>query len=114
MREVLAEISREFLPGSFGRIKACRNYGTNGKTTTSYLLESIYRHAGIQACLVGTIGMRIGSGAFTVPTQLGILRPDEIPTAGGLEGCTHGALEVSSHSLFSSAYSDALQGRRFL
>lgn len=40
--------------------------GTNGKTTTTYLLESIFRKAGMRAGVIGTLGCRIDGQA--VPT----------------------------------------------
>ena len=34
--------------------------GTNGKTTTAYLLASIFEAAGIRCGMLGTVGYRIG------------------------------------------------------
>ncbi|MCY9697815.1 UDP-N-acetylmuramoyl-L-alanyl-D-glutamate--2,6-diaminopimelate ligase [Paenibacillus alginolyticus] len=38
--------------------------GTNGKTTTSYMIESILTHAGYRTGLMGNIGTKIGSTMF--------------------------------------------------
>jgi UDP-N-acetylmuramoyl-L-alanyl-D-glutamate--2,6-diaminopimelate ligase len=99
-RRFLAEISREFYQDPSEELKLAAITGTNGKTTTSYLLESIYRHAGIRSCLAGTIGMRIGAQSFhsahTTPESSDLTK---FLRQAVLEGCTHGALEVSSHAL---------------
>src|SRR5947209_6154357 len=38
--------------------------GTNGKTTTTHLIESIFRAAGHRTGLIGTLGARIGDRAL--------------------------------------------------
>lgn len=99
-RRFLAEISRVFYEDPAKRLKLVAITGTNGKTTTTYLMESIYRHARIRSCLAGTVGMKIGSRSFpsahTTPESSDLTK--FLGQAVG-EGCTHGALEVSSHSL---------------
>ena len=74
--------------------------GTNGKTTTSYLVDSILRAAGCESGLFGTIGYRLvrESRPATHTT------PESLELQGFLadivrEGGTHAVLEVSSHSL---------------
>jgi len=74
--------------------------GTNGKTTTCYLVDSILRAAGYGAGLFGTIEYRTPSATRhatnTTPESLdlqGFLA--EVRDAGG----THAVLEVSSHAL---------------
>jgi UDP-N-acetylmuramyl-tripeptide synthetase len=99
-RRFLAEVSDLFYGHPSEKLGLVAITGTNGKTTTSYLMDSIFRHAGIHACLVGTIGMRIGAKSFpsahTTPESSDLTRflHDAVK-----DGCTHGALEVSSHSL---------------
>lgn len=74
--------------------------GTNGKTTTTYLLEAIWRAAGHPSGVIGTIEYRHPGGARPAP----LTTPDapmlqrllaEIRDAGA----THAAIEVSSHAL---------------
>jgi UDP-N-acetylmuramoyl-L-alanyl-D-glutamate--2,6-diaminopimelate ligase len=74
--------------------------GTNGKTTTSFLVDSILRAAGCEVGLLGTIGYRLVRERFpapnTTPESLDLQRYlGEIVRAGG----THAVLEASSHAL---------------
>lgn len=74
--------------------------GTNGKTTTSWLLDSMLRAAGRRTALLGTIEHRIGDRAQpavnTTPESLDLVRwMHELVVAGG----SHVTMEVSSHAL---------------
>jgi UDP-N-acetylmuramoyl-L-alanyl-D-glutamate--2,6-diaminopimelate ligase len=74
--------------------------GTNGKTTTTYLVDSILRAAGCEVGLLGTIGYRLVREALpapnTTPESLDLQKYlAEIVRAGG----THAVLEASSHAL---------------
>src|SRR3974377_1407648 len=57
-RKFLAEAARNFYRDPTSQLQLAAITGTNGKTTTSYLLDSIFRQAGLRACLVETIGMK--------------------------------------------------------
>jgi UDP-N-acetylmuramoyl-L-alanyl-D-glutamate--2,6-diaminopimelate ligase len=74
--------------------------GTNGKTTTTYLLEAIWRAAGRTTGVIGTISYRVGAESrpapYTTPEAPELQRLlGEMRTAGA----THVAMEVSSHAL---------------
>jgi UDP-N-acetylmuramoyl-L-alanyl-D-glutamate--2,6-diaminopimelate ligase len=74
--------------------------GTNGKTTTSYLVDSILRAAGCEVGLLGTISYRLvresRPAPNTTPESLDLQKHlAEIVRAGG----THAVLEASSHAL---------------
>ena len=74
--------------------------GTNGKTTTSFLLDSILRTAGKTTALIGTIEYhlagRVLNAPNTTPESLDLCRLlDELRLAGG----SHATMEVSSHAL---------------
>jgi UDP-N-acetylmuramoyl-L-alanyl-D-glutamate--2,6-diaminopimelate ligase len=74
--------------------------GTNGKTTTSYLLASIFEAAGVRCGRIGTVGYRIGAREFeaarTTPEAPDLQRMlREMVT----EGCGACVMEVSSHAL---------------
>jgi UDP-N-acetylmuramoyl-L-alanyl-D-glutamate--2,6-diaminopimelate ligase len=99
-RRFLAEFSRAFYGDPSTKLRIAGITGTKGKTTTSYLLDSIFRHAGIRACLAGTIEMKIGTCSFhsshTTPESSDLMK---FLHRAVTEDCTHGAMEVSSHSL---------------
>lgn len=74
--------------------------GTNGKTTTAHLLESIFRAAGKKSALMGTINQRIGNAEvvseFTTPEAS---ETQNFLRRAVAAGCTHAVMEVSSHAL---------------
>jgi len=74
--------------------------GTNGKTTTSYIIEAILEEAGIPAALLGTIAYRFRERVFPAPHTT----PESAELQKLLrEMCDLGAkgvvMEVSSHAL---------------
>jgi len=74
--------------------------GTNGKTTTSYLLTSIFEAAGIRCGRIGTVGYRIGDreveAARTTPEAPELQRMLREMVEDGCGACV---MEVSSHAL---------------
>ena len=74
--------------------------GTNGKTTTSYLIDAILKEAGMTTGVVGTLGYRLGDrverGDRTSPESLDLARLMASMVDVGVEAVT---LEVSSHAL---------------
>ncbi|MGI8721248.1 MAG: UDP-N-acetylmuramoyl-L-alanyl-D-glutamate--2,6-diaminopimelate ligase [Geodermatophilaceae bacterium] len=78
--------------------------GTNGKTTTSYLLEAALRAAGQRAGLIGTIETRMhtGDGVVGVPAQRTTPEAPDLQATLALmveNGVDSVAMEVSSHAL---------------
>jgi UDP-N-acetylmuramoyl-L-alanyl-D-glutamate--2,6-diaminopimelate ligase len=74
--------------------------GTNGKTTTTYLVESVLRRAGHQVGLIGTIGYRCNG----VETEAARTTPESCDLQALLERMTglsadSVVMEVSSHAL---------------
>ena len=74
--------------------------GTNGKTTTAYLLEQLLRAAERSTALVGTIEYRIANevrpAPHTTPESRDLLA---LLAEGVARGVTEGVMEVSSHAL---------------
>jgi UDP-N-acetylmuramyl-tripeptide synthetase len=74
--------------------------GTNGKTTTSYILEAIIQAAGSMAGVIGTINYRYGGQEF--PARFTTPEPVELQCLlreMADHGVTHVVMEVSSHAL---------------
>lgn len=74
--------------------------GTNGKTTTTYLIDSILRAAGRRTGVIGTLGYRIAGSSVpserTSPESLDVARLLVKMLEAGTEAVS---MEVSSHAL---------------
>ncbi|WP_059170050.1 UDP-N-acetylmuramoyl-L-alanyl-D-glutamate--2,6-diaminopimelate ligase [Bacillus sp. FJAT-27445] len=74
--------------------------GTNGKTTTSHLIEQIFADAGNKTGLIGTMYTKIGDKKYdvknTTPESLTLQKTFRMMAD---EGVTHAVMEVSSHAL---------------
>ena len=99
-RKFLAEVSHAYYSSPCSKLKLAAVTGTKGKTTIAWLIDSIFERAGLASCLAGTIEMRILDEIFasvhTTPEAPDI---DRFFSHAVERGCTHGALEVSSHAL---------------
>ncbi len=99
-RKALALASANFYRQPAAALKLVGVTGTNGKTTTAFLIDSILRAAGQVTGLVGTTGYRTPVGwrkaTHTTPESLGLQEIfEEIRSSGG----TAAVLEASSHAL---------------
>ncbi len=99
-RQALALAARNYYGKPDERLGLTGITGTNGKTTTAYLLDSILRATGCTTGMIGTIeyhlGWRVLPAVNTTPESLDLVRLFwELERAGG----THVTLEVSSHAL---------------
>ncbi len=74
--------------------------GTNGKTTTTFLLKHICEEAGLRCGLIGTVRYEIGERVLpatrTTPESLDL---QELLAQMANAGCKAAAMEVSSHAL---------------
>lgn len=99
-REALSDISRKFYDDPSAKIQVIGITGTKGKTTVTYLVQSILKHAYHQAFRIGTVEYDMGHtlmvAANTTPESqiLQSLFADAIK-----HGIEHGIMEVSSHAL---------------
>lgn len=74
--------------------------GTNGKTTTTYFLESVLEAAGRPAGVIGTINYRMGGRQVpSTNTTPGALEIQEMLAEMVEAGCRWAVMEVSSHAL---------------
>lgn len=99
-RAALADLSRIFLDDPTKKIKLLGITGTNGKTTTTYFIKSIFETAGFKTGLVGTIANYIGdkiiSSSLTTPESIDL---NKLFNEMYIDGCQYVVIEVSSHSL---------------
>ena len=99
-RRALAVAARTFYGRPDERIRLTGITGTNGKTTTAYLVDSVLRAAGHTTAMIGTIEYRLAGRVLpavnTTPESLDLMRLfDELERSGG----SHATMEVSSHAL---------------
>jgi len=99
-RKALADIAAAYYQRPSRRMTVIGITGTNGKTTTSYIIESILTSAGASVGVIGTINYRYGGLSFdnpvTTPESLDL---QSIMARMQQAGVTHVVLEVSSHAL---------------
>ena len=99
-RHALAVSSRNFYQKPDERVAFTGVTGTNGKTTTTYLIDAMLRAAGKTTAMIGTIEYRMAGEARpapnTTPESLDVMRlASELERRGG----SHLTMEVSSHAL---------------
>ena len=99
-RVALALLAVEFQGHPSRRMQVVGITGTNGKTTTSYLVSAMFEAAGVRTGLMGTVAYRTGA------RQIDATRTTpEAPELQAMlrqmadEGCGACAMEVSSHAL---------------
>ena len=99
-RRALAEVSSAVFDRPQGKLKVSAVTGTNGKTTTAFLLEQMLRSAGRKCLLIGTIETHIGDdlrpSEHTTPESRDILA---LFAEAVRAGCTEVVMEMSSHAL---------------
>jgi UDP-N-acetylmuramoyl-L-alanyl-D-glutamate--2,6-diaminopimelate ligase len=99
-RKELARIAANFYSPELSKMRLIGITGTNGKTTTSYLIRAIMEAAGIESGLIGTIGYDVAGEHIkawnTTPESVDIFAMLSKMYQKGQKGCV---LEVSSHAL---------------
>lgn len=99
-RQALAKLSSNFYGEPSSRVKLIGVTGTNGKTTTTFLLESIFKKAGCAVGVIGTINYRFGQKTIPAPhTTPESLELQNILWEMVCKGISHVMMEVSSHAL---------------
>jgi UDP-N-acetylmuramoyl-L-alanyl-D-glutamate--2,6-diaminopimelate ligase len=100
VRAAIGPIVAELFARPADRMAVIGVTGTNGKTTTTYLLESVFRAAGMRAGVIGTTGVRV-DGAVTPFPRTTPEAPDlQRLLARMVEDDVEAvAMEVSSHGL---------------
>ncbi len=99
-RRALAQVVAQFFHHPERALAVNGVTGTNGKTTTTFLLEQMLRQGGRETVLVGTIEYRIGQqvrpAPHTTPESRDLLALFAEAVAAG---ATEAVMEVSSHGL---------------
>jgi len=102
VRQALADFADALYGQPSRHLRLIAVTGTNGKTTTTHLIEHILGKAGKKVGLIGTLGSRgpgaleYGDAKHTTPQAPEL---QEILAAMLLSKCSHVAMEASSHSL---------------
>ena len=106
-RKALSIVSSNFYQCPSERLALTGITGTNGKTTTSYILEALFRANGTRTGVIGTINYHYDDKKFpapvTTPESLDLNRMLDEMTAENITNCF---LEVSSHALYQSRVHD--------
>jgi UDP-N-acetylmuramoyl-L-alanyl-D-glutamate--2,6-diaminopimelate ligase len=99
-RKALSKLALAFYANPFKNITLIGVTGTNGKTTTTYLLESMVKAAGEKPGVLGTVNYRYSEkkvpAPVTTPESLDLIRLSREMVD---QGVTHIVMEVSSHAL---------------
>jgi len=99
-RRALARLSANFYRRPAERIANTGITGTNGKSTTAFLIDSILRAAGHKTALVGTIEYHVAGKILPAPhTTPEALELNRLLAEGLGQGVTESVMEVSSHAL---------------
>ncbi len=99
-REALARLAAAYYGHPSRRLVVVGITGTNGKTTTSLLVDALLRHGGRTTGVIGTIEYRIGADA----RPAGQTTPEAVDLQALMaemteRGVTAVSMEVSSHAL---------------
>src|SRR4051794_17550050 len=100
MRSAMAVAAARFYGEPTARLPVVGITGTNGKTTTAFLVRALLEAAGVQCGLLGTVTSVVAGAerpvVRTTPEAIDLQRTFAEMLAGGDEAC---AMEISSHAL---------------
>jgi UDP-N-acetylmuramoyl-L-alanyl-D-glutamate--2,6-diaminopimelate ligase len=100
VRSAMAVAAARFHGDPTARLPVAGITGTNGKTTTAFLIRSLLESAGVQTGLLGTVTSVVGGAEHpvvrTTPEAIDLQRTFALMLEGGDRAC---AMEISSHAL---------------
>ncbi|MBI2441529.1 MAG: UDP-N-acetylmuramoyl-L-alanyl-D-glutamate--2,6-diaminopimelate ligase [Lentisphaerae bacterium] len=99
-RQAMAELAGAFYNNPSAGLKIVGVTGTNGKTTTAFMLRDIFNDAGRPTGLIGTVNYQIGTRIIPA----GRTTPEAVDLQAMLAqmaqvGCQSAVMEVTSHAL---------------
>ena len=99
-RRALGVLAKNYFGNPSARLCLVGVTGTNGKTTTTYILESILAQAGCKCGVLGTVNYRYNNKTYPAPnTTPESYEMQKILRTMADEGVTHVIAEVSSHAI---------------
>ena len=99
-RRALARLSANFYKRPAERMANTGITGTNGKSTTAFLVESIFQAAKRKTALIGTIEYHVAGKVLPAPhTTPEALELNQLLAEGLSQGVTESVMEASSHAL---------------
>jgi len=99
-RRALGVLAKNYFGNPSARLCLVGVTGTNGKTTTTYILESILAQAGFKCGVLGTVNYRYNNKTYPAPnTTPESYEMQKILRTMADEGVTHVIAEVSSHAI---------------
>jgi UDP-N-acetylmuramoyl-L-alanyl-D-glutamate--2,6-diaminopimelate ligase len=99
-RRALARLSANFYRRPAEKLAITGVTGTNGKSTTAFLVEAILAAAGRKSALVGTIEYHVAGKILPAPhTTPEALELNRLLAEALSQGATEAVMEVSSHAL---------------
>ncbi len=99
-RRALGVLAKNYFGNPSAKLCLIGVTGTNGKTTTTYLLESILAQVGCKCGVLGTVNYRYNKKTYPAPnTTPESYEMQRILRAMADEGITHVIVEVSSHAI---------------
>lgn len=99
-RQALSAIAANYYGHPSGKLNVIGVTGTNGKTTVTYIIESILKSAGHRTGVIGTVNYRIGNDVLPANnTTPGSFELQSLLSRMAESGVQYAIMEVSSHSL---------------
>ncbi|MBP3939748.1 MAG: UDP-N-acetylmuramoyl-L-alanyl-D-glutamate--2,6-diaminopimelate ligase [Clostridia bacterium] len=99
-RKAYAQICSAFYSKAHKKLRMIAVTGTNGKTTTSYIIKKILESSGLKTGLIGTVNVTIGKERYpadlTTPDPVDLHRYLMLMNIAGCDACV---MEVSSQAL---------------
>jgi UDP-N-acetylmuramoyl-L-alanyl-D-glutamate--2,6-diaminopimelate ligase len=99
-RHALSYFSARYFAHPSRKLHVVGVTGTNGKTTTTHFLQSVYREAGRSCAVIGTVGIKVGEdyqpAGMTTPEAFDLQRTLFEMVKNNIRDV---AMEVSSHAL---------------